>query len=134
MGTLRYAEAFGTTLRKRTQASDPTITAPQDTPGSIYNAESDFFNPLLVGNAARGNLGAAGLADFGTRVKAVFDHVPDGASLFVPTTLSAGPGKAQLQLIAGETGPYSPVAPAAQVPPERRRSRFRAVARSRCGR
>ncbi len=116
VGTLRYAEAFGTTLRKRTQASDPTITAPQDTPGSIYNAESDFFNPLLVGNAARGNLGAAGLADFGTRVKAVFDHVPDGASLFVPTTLSAGPGKAQLQLIAGETGPYSPVAPAGAGP------------------
>jgi hypothetical protein len=117
VGTLRYTENFATALKKRTVASDPTITGPQNslTVGT-YNTESGFFNPVLVGNAARGNLGAAGLADFGTRIKAVFDHLPDGASLFVPTTLASAKGQAKLQLVTSETAPYSAVAPSGSGP------------------
>jgi hypothetical protein len=117
VGTLRYTENFATVLKKRTAASDPTVTAPQNnlTVGT-YNTETGFFNPALVGNAARGDLGLAGLADFGTRVKAVFDHVPDGASLFVPTALKSANGQAELQLVGGETAPYSAVAPSGSGP------------------
>jgi hypothetical protein len=105
VATLRYAETLGTAFKTRVAGGGN-----QNVPGTIYNSESDFFNTGLVGNAARGDLGSAGLADFGTRLKAAFDHVPTGASVFVPTAIT-GAHNEQFQLVAGETEPYSPVAP-----------------------
>jgi hypothetical protein len=42
--------------------------------------------------------------------------VPDGASLFVPTTLQSANGQAQLQLVIAEAAPYSAVAPSGSGP------------------
>jgi hypothetical protein len=55
------------------------------------------------------NTATPGLADFGTRVKAVFNNIPNGVNIFVDTTstTTAGPDKAQLT--SSETGAYSPV-------------------------
>ena len=46
----------------------------------VYNTESGFFNPAF----AELN---AGLADFGTRLRAVFNNVPSGVRLFAATTV-----------------------------------------------
>src|SRR5262249_7353098 len=47
-------------------------------PGTIYNSESGLIT---------GPTGATvGLADFGTRLKAVFNNVPAGVRIFVTTT------------------------------------------------
>ena len=111
---LRAEEAFGTAFKKRTIATDPTVTTAQSVPGTIFSTESGFFNPLLVGHAVRGSLETAGLAASGTRVKAVFDHVPAGASVFVPTTVTTS--ATTLQLVAAENAPFSPVPPQAGAP------------------
>jgi hypothetical protein len=117
VATLRYGELSGTAFRLRTAGSpDPTVPVSQNLPGNIYSSESGFFNPLLIGNAARGNLGLAGLADFGTRLKAVFEHVPVGAQLFVPTSVSTATPGGRLQLVSSEAGPYSAVSPATSAP------------------
>jgi hypothetical protein len=78
---LRYAEGFNTSFKTRTRGQDPTATFPpiltQDVPGAIYNSESGYYNPLL------GTLPNAGLADYGTRLRAFFTNVPAGIRLFV---------------------------------------------------
>jgi hypothetical protein len=79
---LRYAENFGTAFKTRVaptasyngQNGSGTV---QNIPGSIYNSESGFVSSIT---------GAAGLADYGTRLKAVFNNVPSGVRLFVSTT------------------------------------------------
>src|SRR6185295_1004307 len=53
----------------------------QNIPGNIYNAESGFVYP-----PASGNGWTSGLADYGTRLKAVFNNVPAGVRIFVSTT------------------------------------------------
>ena len=56
VGTLRYAEAFPTALKKRTQGSDPSITTPQSQPGAVYNSESGFFNQIWRWAGGSGDL------------------------------------------------------------------------------
>ncbi len=57
----------------------------------------------------------AGLADFGTRLKAVFNNVPPGATIWAATTNTAANSTAPAtpgvtaQLTASETGVFSPV-------------------------
>jgi hypothetical protein len=55
----------------------------QNIPGQIYNSESGFVTPLII---ATNNTSIAGLADYGTRLKAVFNSVPAGVRIFVSTT------------------------------------------------
>ena len=108
---LRFTELFGTAFKTRVNGGTPGsgagqypatvagtgVNAIQNTPGSVYNAESDFtstFSGLLVGGGASGaadpavelagNTGA-GLADYGTRLKAVFSNLPAGVSVYVST-------------------------------------------------
>jgi hypothetical protein len=50
----------------------------QNIPGTIYNGSESGF----ILNAAGGT---AGLADFGTRLKATFNNVPSGVNIFVST-------------------------------------------------
>jgi hypothetical protein len=85
---LRYTENFATAFKTRVV---PTATntgqagpVPQNIPGGIYNSESDFIAPG-VGGLTNGGV-SAGLADFGTRLRAVFSNVPSGVRLFVSTT------------------------------------------------
>jgi hypothetical protein len=85
IGLLRYNETFGTSFKTRVA---PTATtggqnggAIQNVPGTIYNSESGFILPTVAGNGW-----TAGLADYGTRLKAVFNNVPSGVRIFVSTT------------------------------------------------
>jgi hypothetical protein len=95
---LRYTENFGTAFKTRVApgtnttpgsglSSTPTTTncannsSPcneftQAKPGTIYNSESGLITPVT---------GNAGLADYGTRLKAVFNNVPAGVRIFVST-------------------------------------------------
>jgi len=113
---LRYAEDFGTAWKTRVAAgSGPggTYTAQgsftsgnlysQNIPGTIYNSESGF----IVNTTP---YGTAGLADYGTRLKAVFHNVPSGVSMFVSVnnvtnSSIAIPGSnvTQAQLVSSDT-------------------------------
>jgi hypothetical protein len=91
VSTLTFTEGFGTAFKTRVAAqstasyagqSFPLATGQQNVPGQIYNSESNF----ILGGMA-GNTGFAGLADFGTRLKATFTGIPAGIpSIFVSTT------------------------------------------------
>jgi len=83
---LQYNENFGTAFKTRVaptgayngQSGSPVT---QNIPGTIYNSESGFYFP------AASNAGiAAGLADYGTRLKAVFNNIPAGVRIFVSVT------------------------------------------------
>jgi hypothetical protein len=93
---LNFAENFGTAFKTRVvpqtnsnyagQINNPGVTDPypgatvvtpnQNTPGAIYNSESNFILPLSTG-------GTAGLADYGTRLKAIFNNIPNGVNVYV---------------------------------------------------
>jgi hypothetical protein len=124
--TLRYTELFGTAFKTRTSpvanilgggAQGTSLTGSpvpgtntsvqQNVPGNVYNSESGFIQPSVTGNGF-----TAGLADFGTRVKAVFNNIPSGLSVYVTTTnmasntaLVSSPvvGSTYAVLVSGET-------------------------------
>jgi hypothetical protein len=69
--------------------SNPAI---QNIPGGLYggfaaNSESGFISPLLSATIS-GNTYTAGLADYGTRLKAVFTNIPSGLTMYVSTVSS----------------------------------------------
>jgi hypothetical protein len=59
----------------------------QNVPGTIYNSESGFMETSIVstGSGSIGTAYVAGVADYGTRLKATFTNVPSGVSLYVST-------------------------------------------------
>jgi len=102
LASLVYTENFSSAFRTRTSAgADPGGNAIQQAPGVDYNAESGFIFPGLPGS---------GLADFGTRLKAVFQNIPPGASVWVSTTSIGASAASGAQMTLSETGPYFPVA------------------------
>ena len=109
--TLSYAEAFATAFQRRTFSNVPAGVAAQDTLGIVYNTESGYYNPNLPGAMA-----LAGLADSGTRIKAVFHDIPQGVTLYTATSYpETAPGNlfaaSYAVLTSTESGPYSPVTP-----------------------
>jgi len=93
---LRFAANFPTAFKTRVLAgtngasSGQTASGIQNVPGGINNATSEsgyIFNGLGTPSAGSlsGNGNTAGLADFGTRMKAVFSNIPAGVSLNVST-------------------------------------------------
>jgi hypothetical protein len=70
----------------------------QSVPGNIYNTESGFTHI---------NLGSLGLADHGTRLKAVFTNIPAGVSFYASLTNYAASNAAmpKAYLITAEAGP-----------------------------
>jgi len=77
----RFSELFATAFKTRVAPTDAlgsgqSASAVQTVPGKIYNSESGFQLPGTT----------VGLADFGTRLKAVFNNVPAGVRLFVSST------------------------------------------------
>jgi len=107
VGLLQFQENFGTAFKIRQSA--PV----QNQPGTIYNSESGLIIPGVAG-VAQGNgiLGVAGLAAYGTRLKATFNNVPTGVTLFVSTrdvtnafnnTNVVGFAGPQAQLVVSET-------------------------------
>jgi hypothetical protein len=85
VNVVRFTENFGTAFKTRVQAQTTAAGAgqgngtspPQNVPGTIYNSESNLVVPVSGGTA--------GLADYGTRLKAVFNGIPAGAHIFVST-------------------------------------------------
>jgi hypothetical protein len=88
VNTLTFQENFPTAFKTRvvpqTNVSYAGQGVPganglanQNVPGAIYNSESNF----VYGTPS----GIAGLADYGTRLRAVFNNVPAGIRLFVST-------------------------------------------------
>jgi hypothetical protein len=84
VAVLQYSENFGTAFKTRVNpaatnsgGNGQSSTAIQNVPGQIYNSESGFTTSVVPN---------AGLADYGTRLKAVFNNVPAGVRLFVSTT------------------------------------------------
>jgi len=78
---LTFTELFGTAFKTRTVPNSDglnasqTLNPKQNVPGAVSNAESNFVLP--IGSAQ------AGLADYGTRLKATFNNVPNGVTLWV---------------------------------------------------
>jgi len=101
--TLRYQELFGTAFKTRVGVG-PNFQAngaPQNIPGNIYNSESGFIQPNVTGNNS-----TAGLADYGTRVKAVFNGIPNGVSIFVSqSNVNPTAAGSSAILVVGETVP-----------------------------
>jgi len=113
IGFLNYTELFPTAFKTRTTAG-PGAPALQNTLGLVYNSESGYYNTNL--GSGGGNLGGiGGLADYGTRLKAVFNNVPNGVSIFVSVTNASFAATANpltgtaAQLTSSETGAFSPV-------------------------
>jgi hypothetical protein len=81
---LRFGENFATAFKTRvvpTLLSSGQSGAGQNIPGAVYSSESGFTFPAFTGGGH-----VAGLADYGTRLKAVFQQVPAGVRIFVSTT------------------------------------------------
>jgi len=84
VNTLTFTENFGSAFKTRVAAQSNgqyagQINNPvQNVPGTIYNSESNFV--LTMPNGA-----VAGLADYGTRLKAQFNAIPAGVRLWVST-------------------------------------------------
>jgi hypothetical protein len=87
--TLSFSENFGTAFKTRVAPSAGAFSGQgtnaggspiqQNIPGQIYNSESNFILPGVSGSGSN----IAGLADFGTRLKATFNNVPTGTRIFV---------------------------------------------------
>jgi len=121
-GLLRFEEGFATAFKTRAANFDPTgatspVPAAQNIPGVTLTAggitastETGFYNPALGAV-----YGTAGLADYGTRLQAVFNAVPAGVQIFVSvlqnTPTSSATAKAVL--LNADTGAFSPAAPQA---------------------
>jgi hypothetical protein len=118
LSVLRYSENFGTAFKTRVAPTATTngqsLGLTQNVPGTIYNSESGL---LLYNNNGANVLPNAGLADYGTRLKAVFNNVPAGVRIFVstsnvindflplPTQPAGNATTAYAQLVISETAP-----------------------------
>ncbi len=96
VATLQFQEGFATAFKTRVapttnyngQAGLSAIN--QNVPGTIYNSESGFVFTGITSSTSTGGISFngvyAGLADYGSRLKAVFNNVPAGVRLFVSVT------------------------------------------------
>jgi hypothetical protein len=120
--SLRYQELFATAFKRRmlvTTSSSPLAFADQnDLTGQLQgtlNTESGFVNSSLTLPAPTAPNGRfAGEADWGTRLKAVFNNVPAGVSLFVDRVAVVGGDTAVMT--ASETAPFAAVPAVAGTP------------------
>jgi hypothetical protein len=111
-GVAKFTENFGSAFKTRVFAQTNTNWAGQagvlpqaptalnqDTPGGIYNSESNFVYSAAFG----ANNYTVGLSDFGTRLKATFNNVPSGVHVFVQTQ-NTGANAAALANPGGNLG------------------------------
>jgi hypothetical protein len=108
LGVLQFGENFATAFKVRG-------TTAQNIPGTLYNSESGFTVPAINNSVSgTGASEIAGLADYGTRLKATFSNVPSGVSLYVSTrdvtndfnsgfNTANGYSSAQANLVLSET-------------------------------
>ena len=115
--TQNYAPGYGSGTLSYAAGS---YGSGQSVPGALFsgnpiniNSESDFIFPIVSGGCASGATTAAcaGLADFGTRFKAIFTNIPAGVTVYVAvsnTGLAAPAGNsttAYAQLVSSELAP-----------------------------
>jgi len=94
VAVLRFSENFGTAFKTRVAPTGAVNSGQfgygqviQNVPGQIYNSESGFIPNIAGGTAGLSSGGVTtGLADYGTRLKAVFSSVPAGVRIFVSIT------------------------------------------------
>lgn len=111
---LQFTENFPTAFKIRATGTTAPGTAPavaQATPGAIYNTESGFFTTSPITGTGAAFDASVGLADSGTRLKAVFNNIPTGTTvyvsnyLFASTTGTNGNTNSNVgQLLTGEVG------------------------------
>jgi hypothetical protein len=124
LGFLRYTELFATAFKNRFVGDNATTlisAAPPTNPNqqnilpsqpgfTPYNTESGFVNTTLaLPSGAQTSANAAGLADFGTRLKAVFNNIPNGVNVYVDTHATSTTGPDVANLTSLEAGAYSAV-------------------------
>jgi len=88
VNTLTFTENFGTAFKTRVAATSASqwsgqiqnLAITQNKPGQIYNSESNLIIP--IGSAF------AGLADYGTRLRASFGKIPTGPGFGLTPGLS----------------------------------------------
>jgi hypothetical protein len=106
LGILQYQENFGTAFKTQRSAGGGA----QNQPGTIYNSESGLILTGITSGSGSTNNGqsyVAGLADYGTRLKATFTNIPSGVTLFVSTrdvqnNFTTPAGASQAVLIVSE--------------------------------
>jgi uncharacterized protein (TIGR03437 family) len=106
--SLNFSEGFASAFKVQAGAT-------QNQPGGPYNSETGFYNAALTG------IPVSSLADSGTRLRATFNNVPAGVSIYVSTTQNnSSSASLQAALTSAETGPFSAVVPTvgnyAQIP------------------
>jgi hypothetical protein len=112
---LTFSEGFVTSFKRRTIApylNPDTSPAPlaQNVPATLWETETGYFDPLFPAIVNRGNLGIAGLADQGTRLRARFSGVPSGVKLFARSVITNGQLVARLvNATADGEGLFAPV-------------------------
>jgi hypothetical protein len=115
-GVLSFSENFPTAFKTRAAVgglSPGNIV--QNVPGTTYNTENGFVSASAGFSSTATSFGtsyAPGMADFGTRLKATFNNVPSGVSIYVSTrdvinsfALAAGQNAA---LVVSETASDEP--------------------------
>ena len=105
---LRFREGFANSFKQRF-VTDGSVANPsidpnlQDNTGSVYTSESGYY-------AGGDTLTNAGLASFGTRLKAVFNNIPNGVNVYVSVTnMSSSSGSAAV-LVGSEAGAFKALA------------------------
>ena len=118
VGVLRFSEVYDGAFVPRNAAnfvdsntSPPPV--PQNVPGRTYVTESGFYAPGLT--APTGDFATIGLANAGTRLRAILNNIPAGARVFVSAnrvTFSNGNPVAAssglvARLIQSESAPFA---------------------------
>jgi hypothetical protein len=100
---LAFSENFATAFKTRVDgiqggvANNYTSTGlMQNTPGGTYNSESNFVYNSGKGDGLSGGGYTAGLADYGTRLKAIFFNVPAGMTVYVSVSNVQSNGAQQI--------------------------------------
>jgi len=115
-GALNGSPGANTNLPWAAEAQNLVAPYNQNIPGGLYggfasNSESGFIFPqLATANTGSGALNyTAGLADYGTRLKAVFTNIPAGLTLYVSTTSATVSAAARTTFVPGGTSvtPYA---------------------------
>ena len=121
-GVLRFAEVYGGAFARRNAASfvdnntsPPPV--PQNIPGANYGTESGFYAPGLT--APTGDFATIGLANAGTKLRAVLNNIPAGARIYVSanrvTFTNGNPVVATSGLVArltqNENAPFAAATP-----------------------
>lgn len=100
---LRYQENFASAFKTRFSGS-AVVESTSNVPGAVFTQmETGFYGGAAFSaqyNGGRGNMGLAGLATQGTRLRAVFNAVPQGVRLYVTLNqLSSSNGSNTGQLV-----------------------------------